>query len=169
MQIVAKRGKRWNGCHAREKVEWVPRAEKVQLVPTRKSVTIGFAPGWLKRKKLFCRCGWLKRFVRILWTNWALVKSQTRANSHFDGLLATILLLVIYSAIVLIVTFFFFGLFCRLDPIISHVPVQELKLSAVRFAVDSEVIFPFKEVFSWLISMLLENTSIIFIQWLINT
>ena len=30
--------------------------------------------------------------------------------------------------------------FIRLDPIISHVPVQELKLSAVRFAVDSQVI-----------------------------
>lgn len=33
-------------------------------------------------------------------------------------------------------------LFIRLDPIISHVPVQELKLSAVRFAVDSQVILP---------------------------
>ena len=35
----------------------------------------------------------------------------------------------------------------RLDPIISHVPVQELKLSAVRFAVNSEVILSFKELF----------------------
>ena len=34
----------------------------------------------------------------------------------------------------------FVCLFVRLDPIISHVPVQELKLSAVRFAVDSKVI-----------------------------
>ena len=31
-------------------------------------------------------------------------------------------------------------LFIRLDPIISYVPVQELKLSVVRFTVDSEVI-----------------------------
>jgi len=35
-----------------------------------------------------------------------------------------------------------FVLFIRLDPIISDVPVQELKLSAVRFAVDSQVILP---------------------------
>ena len=31
-------------------------------------------------------------------------------------------------------------LFIRLDPIISYVPVQELKLSVVRFTVDSKVI-----------------------------
>ena len=35
--------------------------------------------------------------------------------------------------------------FIRLDPIISHVPVQEVKLSAVRFAVDSQVIRPQNE------------------------
>lgn len=33
-------------------------------------------------------------------------------------------------------------LFIRLDPIISHVPVQDVKLSTVCFAVDSQVILP---------------------------
>ena len=63
-------------------------------------------------------------------------------------------------------------LFIRLDPIISYVPVQELKLSVVRFTVDSEVIgrvivvfLVFTHVTNCLTTVAIRHVGVAFVSW----
>ena len=62
--------------------------------------------------------------------------------------------------------------FIRLDPIISYVPVQELKLSVVRFTVDSEVtgqvivvFLVFTHVTNCLTMVAIRHVGVAFVSW----